>query len=189
MSTSKEKVRYKFNYDLGVWVEKNNPEIKKKIETKNISEERFLKAYLRTANKGGCQLDIIKNYAPWMSKEDLNKRIKTIKKNCIKNGYQLAVIPVHPIIKQKPKVVRNIDYNYIAQKFPKHLRNISDNDDIDAMLDPTDIRENRSAYKEALAEHQRRLEQDIEYKRWHESMSKEESKRTFYETFVSRKDE
>jgi hypothetical protein len=186
MKKSKEKIRYKFDYTIGVWVEKNNPENKKKVEIKEISEERLLKAYLKIASKGGCQLDIIKNYTPWMSKDDLNKRIRTIKKNCVKNGYQLIAMPLRPIIKQKQKLIRNIDYNEFAIKFPKHLRTISDNEDIDAMLDPTEIHENRSAYRDALAEHQRRLDKDAEYKRWHETMSKEESKRTFYETFVSR---
>ena len=183
---SKEKLRYKFDYNLGAWIEKGNPENRRKFDPKEISEERFLKAYLRTASKGGCQLDIIKNYTPWLNKEELNKRIRIIKKNCIKNGYQLVVMPLRHVIKEEPKKVKNIDYNSIANKFPEQLRSVSIDENIDAMLDPTDIRENRVAYKEALAEHQRRLEEDVEYKRWHESMSKEESKRTFYETFVSR---
>ena len=186
MATQEEKTRYHFDYEIGAWVEKYNPQKRKPTEKKEISEERFLKAYLKVASRGGCQLDIIKSYTPWMNKEELTKRIRHIRKNCLKNGYQLTAIPMRPIKKEKKEIVKNIDYGIIAEKFPKFLKSYGDTDDLDALMDPTDIRDNRAAYQEALAEHQRRLDSDEEYKRWHESMSKEESKRTFHENFLSK---
>jgi len=185
--SKKIKQRFRFDYEVGAWVYASDLTKKKPVESKEISDERLLKSYLRIASKDGCLLDIIKNYIPWMSKDDLIKRMSIIKKDCLKNGYRLVDIPVKPKKKIKPKVEKKIDYGLLSDKNPYFLKKLSNSDD-GKKPGKNDISENRKAYKAALDEHMRRLNEDDEYKKWHDGMTKEESRKAFQEEFMSHRE-
>jgi len=185
--SKKIKTRFRFDYEIGSWVDATDSTKKKPVESKDISDERLLKSYLRIASKDGCLLDVIKSYMPWMSKDDLQKRMSKIKKDCLKSGYRLVDIPLKPTKKIKPKIVRLIDYKNLSEKNPYFLKKLSDSGS-DIGRDTIDISDNRKAYKAALDEHMRRLNEDEEYKKWHDGMTKEESRKAFQEEFMSHRE-
>ena len=183
-----KKERYRFDYEIAAWVSVADSKIRKPFETKEINEERILKSYVRIADKGGCLLDMIKNYMPWMSKDELLKKVSSMKKNCAKNGYKLLDIPLKPKKKPKKIIEKKIDYKKISSRSPKVLMKLGQSSS-ETPLDSDAVIENRKAYKAALDEHVRRLSHDEEYKKWHEGMTKEESRKAFQEEFMSQRDD